>query len=185
MNRSITLSATLAAALLAFSAGPSLAQPAPAQPAAVASAERPAPPHRHHARSPEQRQQAWQQRAEAFKQKLQLSAQQQEAWNTWQQSMQPQPHARLERQDLAQLTTPERIDRMRAERAQRSAEADRRGDATKAFYAALTPEQQKTFDAQGPRMRHGHPGMGPGHKAGKHPRHFKGGHRAAPAAPAA
>jgi Spy/CpxP family protein refolding chaperone len=27
------------------------------------------------------------------------------------------------------------------------AEADRRGEAAKAFYATLTPEQQKTFDA--------------------------------------
>ena len=57
------------------------------------------------------------------------------------------------RQDMDKLTTPERIDRMRAMRAQHAAEADRRGEATKAFYATLTPEQQKTFDAQAHRGR--------------------------------
>ena len=88
--------------------------------------------------------------------------------------------ARLDRQDMDKLTTPERIDRMRALRAQHAAEADRRGEATKAFYAALTPEQQKTFDAQahrGHRMggmkggegrHHGGHG-GPGGKPGPAP----------------
>ena len=40
---------------------------------------------------------------------------------------------------------------------------DKRGDATKAFYAALSPEQQKTFDAEHKKMgRHG----GRGHHEG-------------------
>src|SRR3989338_4530968 len=80
-------------------------------------------------------------------------------------------HASLDRQNMDKPTPPERIGRMRAMRAQHASEADRRGEATKAFYAALTPEQQKTFDAQahhGHRMagmrgdgegRHGHHGM--------------------------
>ena len=54
---------------------------------------------------------------------------------------------------MEKRTTPERIDRMRARRAQHAAEADRRGEATKTFYAALTPEQQKTFDSRGQNMR--------------------------------
>jgi Spy/CpxP family protein refolding chaperone len=33
---------------------------------------------------------------------------------------------------------------------------DRRAEATKAFYAQLTPEQKKTFDAETARMGHGH-----------------------------
>ncbi len=82
---------------------------------------------------------------------------------------------------MAQLTTPERIDRMRALRAQHNAEADRRDDATKTFYAALTPAQQKVFDAE-------HVGMhGPRHK-GMHgdngPARRHGGTAPAPAAPA-
>lgn len=111
----------------------------------------------------------------ALKSDLKLTAAQEPAWTAFTASMQPgERAARLDRSGMEQLTTPERIDRMRAMRAQHAAEADRRGEATKAFYAALTPEQQKTFDAQahhGHRMggmagmkgdgegRHGHHGM--------------------------
>ncbi|RZL93508.1 MAG: hypothetical protein EOP76_09240 [Variovorax sp.] len=42
----------------------------------------------------------------------------------------------------------------------------KRAEATKSFYAVLSPEQQKTFDAEsmrhGPRGKHGHRGH-PGH----------------------
>ena len=62
---------------------------------------------------------------------------------------------RLNRDQWAQLTTPERIDRMRELNAQRSAEMDRRGDATKAFYTALDVEQKKTFDNVGMRFMQG------------------------------
>jgi Spy/CpxP family protein refolding chaperone len=56
--------------------------------------------------------------------------------------------------------------------AEMNAAMDKRGEATKAFYAALTPEQQKTFDAEhrkhGPRG--GHEGRGgPGHQGGPAP----------------
>ena len=94
-------------------------------------------------------------------------------WNTFTEAMQPgRRHARLDAQDMAQLTTPERIDRMRALRAQRNAEADRRGDATKALYAALTPAQQKTFDEHAHRMQRQH-GARAGH--GEHHGHHHGG----------
>jgi hypothetical protein len=55
------------------------------------------------------------------------------------------------------MSTPERIDRMRQMRAQRAAEMDRKGDATKAFYAQLTPPQQRAFDEISMRFfgRHG------------------------------
>jgi protein CpxP len=58
------------------------------------------------------------------------------------------------RAEMEKLSTPERIDKMKALRAQRDAEMDKRATATKTFYAALTPEQQKVFDAQ--HMRGGH-----------------------------
>jgi hypothetical protein len=57
------------------------------------------------------------------------------------------------------MTTPDRIDHMRALRTQRDAEMDRRADATKAFYAQLTAEQKKTFDAETARMFRPHGGM--------------------------
>lgn len=91
------------------------------------------------------------QRQAALKQSLQLSAEQEPAWNTFIGTMQPAERTArlgpLSREEMQKLTTPERIDRMQAQRAQRGAEADRRGEAVKAFYAQLTPAQQKTFDA--------------------------------------
>lgn len=143
-----------AAAMMTALALPVLAQPAPsavsAPPAATASAEQ--------ARTPGDRQERRQaymaKRAEAFKAELKLTPAQEPAWAAFTAAMQPgERSARLGRADMEKLTTPERIDRMRALRAQQSAEADRRGEATKTFYAALTPEQQKTFDSRGQNMR--------------------------------
>ncbi len=94
------------------------------------------------------RQQRIAQRQARLKQILQITPAQEGAWNTWIASRQAgKPFQRGQGADFAQLTTPERIDRMRARRAERAAEADRRGEATKAFYAALTTAQQKAFDA--------------------------------------
>ncbi|MEO8653424.1 MAG: Spy/CpxP family protein refolding chaperone [Ramlibacter sp.] len=87
------------------------------------------------------------QRQAALKQILQITPAQEGAWNAWIASRQPANRQRPDRAQLAQLSTPERIDRMRALRAERIAEMDRRGDATKTFYAALTPPQQKALDA--------------------------------------
>lgn len=70
------------------------------------------------------------------------------------------------------MTTPERLDRQAARMAEMAAAFQKRADVTKAFYAALTPSQQKAFDILGPgpggpRMavrrietRHDGPGMG-------------------------
>jgi protein CpxP len=105
----------------------------------------------------------------ALKAKLQLTSAQESAWTTFTTSMQPPAPTgtRPDRAEIAKLTTPERIDKMRAMRAERDAAMDKRADATKAFYAALTPEQQKVFDANA--MPHGGPG-GPGeHGPDGHP----------------
>ena len=64
------------------------------------------------------------------------------------------------------LTTPERLDR----EAEHLARAKARIDATRAFYAALSPSQKKAFDALGP-MAGGH---GPMMRRVEF-RHFKGG----------
>ena len=57
-----------------------------------------------------------------------------------------------QRAEFDKLTTPERIDNMREMRAQRmtavNAAMEKRGEATKAFYAALSAEQQKVLDAE-------------------------------------
>ncbi|MEO8013161.1 MAG: Spy/CpxP family protein refolding chaperone [Polaromonas sp.] len=124
------------------------------------------------------RMQAWMAKRQAeLKATLKITPAQEGAWTSFTAAMQPparmmggeRPMA-AQRAELDKLTTPERIDKMKALRTQRmaemNAEMDKRSEATKAFYAALSPEQQKTFDAEHSRMgkmgRHG----GPGHHDG-------------------
>lgn len=76
-------------------------------------------------------------------------------------------------EDAHRLTTPERLDRMQAHMAEHMAAFQRHAAAVKALYAALTPAQQRTFDALARLHMHGmhggfgghegmdmHPGMG-------------------------
>jgi periplasmic protein CpxP/Spy len=98
-----------------------------------------------------------------LKARLQLTPTQEGAWTAYTGAMQPPAHMGRptpdQRAELDKLSTPERIDKMRALRTQRMADMnaamDKRGEATKSFYAALTPEQQKTFDAERKKMRDG------------------------------
>lgn len=162
-------STVLASALLAGLALPALAQSAPPAPPSG-----PGPAEARYARMHELHGERMEKFAAELKTKLQLTPAQESAWTTYTAAMKPQERARLDFQGLRSLTTPERIDRMHAMRAQHAAEADRRGEATKAFYAQLTPAQQKTFDEQtlhlmdrmhrmGPRHEGGRPGM-PGNR---------------------
>ena len=102
-----------------------------------------------------------------LKAKLKLTANQENAWADYVAAMQPPAdmatrmgaeNRRKVHEEMAALTTPERIDRMRALKAQRDAEIAKREDATKALYSALSAEQQKVLDAnpmrQGPGDRH-------------------------------
>ena len=90
-----------------------------------------------------------------LKQKLALTSAQEGAWTSFTTAMQPAARgARPDRAAWEKLSTPDRIDQMKALRNQRIAEMDRRADATKAFYAVLTPDQKKVFDAQ-PMGHHG------------------------------
>ena len=96
----------------------------------------------------------------AMKAKLKVTADQEVAWTTFTAAMQPpaaaMDHKRPDRAEMDKLTTPERIDKMRALRTQHmandSAAMDKRDDATKAFYAVLSAEQKKIFDAEHARM---------------------------------
>lgn len=99
-----------------------------------------------------------------LKAKLKLTAEQEGAWTTFTAAMKPPARLDTKRPDRAEmdkLTTPERIDRMRALRSEHmtamNAAMDKREEATKAFYAALNAEQKKVFDAEHARMggRHG------------------------------
>ena len=95
------------------------------------------------------------QRAADIKAKLKLTPEQQGAWTTYIAAMKPSANAKWpDRAELAKLSTPERLDKMRELRKQHDAEMDRRDDATRTFYATLTPEQKKTFDANTGRPFH-------------------------------
>ena len=106
-------------------------------------------------------------RQAALKETLKITAAQEGAWTAFTSTMQPSADMQKRRMEMRaemdKLTTPERIDKMRALRNQRDAEMDKRASATKTFYAALSPEQQKVFDAQPMRGDHGGHGQGQGH----------------------
>lgn len=98
-----------------------------------------------------------------LKQKLQVTPAQEGAWSAFAATMGPpafQPPDHAQREEFEKLTTPERIDRMRAMRDRRMAEMDKRADATKTFYATLSPEQKKVFDKAA--MHHHHRRWGRG-----------------------
>lgn len=104
-----------------------------------------------------------------LKAKLHLTAAQEPAWNSFVQAMKPpaKPVAQsLDRDALAKLPTPERIEKMNAQHeanfAAMQTQMKQRGEAAKQFYAQLTAEQQKVFDAE--TVPQGHPMMGPGRK---------------------
>lgn len=104
---------------------------------------------KHQGHSAEERAKRHAAHAAALKEKLQLTSAQENAWTTFTTAMQPNKRPALpERGELAKLSTPERLDRMRALHAQHGTEMERRAEAIKAFYASLNPEQQKTFDAE-------------------------------------
>jgi len=120
------------------------------------------------------------QRLGELKAKLAVTPAQEGAWNAWTSALKPTPHQRPDRAEIAALTTPERIDRMRAMRAQRNADMDKRMDATKTFYAQLNAEQKKTFDAESLKFlggKGGHHGHGHGHGHGRGEGHGHGGPR--------
>ena len=109
-------------------------------------------------------------RAERLRAALQLRPDQEPALKAFVGAMKPGARSeRGQRQAMAQMSTPQRLDAMRARAVERLARLDQRIAATKAFYAQLSPAQQKAFDAMAPKggMR-GHPGMrGPGGPMGR------------------
>ena len=108
---------------------------------------------------PEKRKAMMAKHIEALKAKLKITAAQEGTWTTFTTAMQPadkMDHQRPDRAEMDKLTTPQRIDKMHDLRKQHMADMqaamDKRDDAIKTFYAALTPEQQKVFDAEHTRM---------------------------------
>lgn len=108
-------------------------------------------------------------RAEHLRAALQLRPDQEAALRTFVDAAKRPARADRVRPTPGQgLTTPQRLDRQQAMMRERMARFEQRAEATKRFYAALSPAQQKAFDAMKP---------GDGKRGGRHGR--PGGHRGA------
>lgn len=153
MNRSFRKHFVATALIAGACFGAAQAQTTPAAPAGN-------PPQQHRHFDPARMAERVNRHLADLKQKLQITAAQEAAWTSFATAMQPPANVqRPDRQAMANLTTPERLDQMRAMRDRRNAEMDRRAEATKAFYAQLSPEQKKTFDTETARMfQRGHGG---------------------------
>jgi hypothetical protein len=125
-----------------------------------------------------------------FKAKLKVTPAQESAWSTFAAAIKPPArgasgmgsgmgmgmgmrHDPKVQAELEKLTTPERIDKIRAMRQQRMTEMnalmDKRAAATKTFYAVLSSEQKAVFDAISMHVgRHGMRGEYGGHGGGEH-----------------
>ncbi len=176
-----TVNSLLFAGLLATAGAGAIAQ-TPVTPPSDAATTAASPPAGMHGgqmgRHDPAKMQAYLARRQAdMKAKLKITPAQEGAWTAFTAAMQPPADrdarpASGQSAELDKLTTPQRIDKMRELRNQRmtamTALMDKRGEAAKAFYAALSPEQQKVFDAEhtmrGGRDGHGggghHDGMG-------------------------
>ena len=160
------LASLLSTGLLAALAFGASAQTAPATgagsaqdampPAAQAEPQQPQRAQRAQRRDPAQRMERMRQhraqRLAALKQKLNLSAAQEASWNTFTSATQPPAGPRMDRAaaraEFEHMTTPQRLERMQARQSERADRFARRAEATRAFYATLTPAQQKTFDTE-------------------------------------
>lgn len=149
----------LAGAIALSAAGASLAQPAPTA--------GPAPADGRGWQRPDPAQMA-QRHAEKLRAVLQLRPDQEPALTAFLAALRPDPaqmaQRRAERSETANLTTPQRLDRAQARMAERQREFARRADATKRFYAQLSPAQQRAFDA----LHQGRGGFGDGRGRGGH-----------------
>ena len=96
-----------------------------------------------------------------LKAELKLAPEQEPAWAALASALTPPTRPpRPDRAEMEKLSMPERLDKMKQVMAQhheaRVAEMDKHITAVKTFYAALTPEQKKTFDAKAmPDWMHG------------------------------
>jgi hypothetical protein len=93
-----------------------------------------------------------------LKEKLKLTPAQAAAWDTFARPRQPGMGQGMDRKamrgEFEKLNTPQRLDKMLAMSEVRRARMAERAQATKAFYAQLTAEQQAVFDAEAMLGRH-------------------------------
>ncbi|WP_303786225.1 Spy/CpxP family protein refolding chaperone [Azovibrio restrictus] len=87
-------------------------------------------------------------RQEQLHKELKLSAAQEPAWRAYTEKSGPPLDWKFpDREAMDKLTAPERMEKMLEMSRQHQARMTERLEAMKAFYAQLTPEQKKVFDA--------------------------------------
>ncbi len=98
---------------------------------------------------------------------LQLQPAQEAAWNSFEAVMKSPMKRPVapSAAEIEKMSTPERIDKMMALKAERDTEITKRMNASKTFYAVLTPAQQKVFDTQTQKFLN----RGPGPHGKMHP----------------
>ena len=158
--RPLALSASIL--ILGATSTAAFAQPAPPPPAPMAGT-RDGDGHRQHQR-PDPAAMA-QRHADHLRAALQLTPNQEPALNTFMASMKRpdgmRDHRKGGRQEMAAMTTPQRLDHMTARMDEHRARFEQHVAATKRFYAQLSASQQKAFDTlQGQHMG-GHRMHGP------------------------
>ncbi len=120
-----------------------------------------------HAQMAEHMKARMEQRHTALHAKLKLTAEQEPAWKEFIAGAKPAMMGpQTMRADMMKLSAPARMEKMLAHAKARQAHMETRLEALKKFYAVLTPEQQKVFDAEH-MGRKGHMKHGPG-KRGSH-----------------
>jgi protein CpxP len=129
--------------------------------AALAQSSAPAEGRHANSMTQEQRQARWSEHAAKRQAKLhdalQLTAAQEPAWAAFVASMKPDGAARAawtDRAAMRSMPAPQRMEKAIEMSKQRTAAMEQRLGSLKTFYAALTPAQQKAFDAQA--MHGGH-----------------------------
>ena len=133
----LALGASAAVQAQAPAAGQESAKPAASAPAKGDRAQR--GPRMDPAQRDAKRAEMQAKREADFKQKLNLTAAQQGAWSQYLAAMKPAAHPmdreafKAQRDALATMTTPQRIDAMEKRHAEMAARMKARGDATKAF----------------------------------------------------
>jgi len=154
----------LGASILALGAGTASAQPAPPPRDAMAGVHDAGPEGmrgmRHEHRDPAE---MAQRHADHLRAALQLTPAQEPALAAFVGAMKPpegmREHMRGDHEKMASMTTPQRLDQMKARMDEHRARFEQHAAAVKRFYAQLTPAQQKAFDAL-PMGHMGHGGHG-------------------------
>ncbi len=100
-----------------------------------------------HRKSPERMKERFEKRQSELHDKLKLNANQEGAWKAYLEKMRPTDLPNPpDRAEIAKLSAPERMEKMLGFMREREKRMTEHVAATKAFYAVLTPEQQKIFN---------------------------------------